>query len=105
MVTDYRIPDQPSTGNTISIEISRPLTKSPSTTVRLAVPEADADPLANDGKIQIETANSVPKEIRIHQLQVEQDTGKSQSIGDEVLVDLNRAGTGLMEIVTEPDMR
>ena len=33
------------------------------------------------------------------------DTAKSQVVGGDRLVDLNRAGTGLMEIVTEPDMR
>lgn len=44
-------------------------------------------------------------DVGIHQLQIEQDTAKSQTVGDDVLVDLNRAGTGLMEIVTEPHMR
>lgn len=34
-----------------------------------------------------------------------QDTAKTQTIGSDVMIDLNRAGTGLMEIVTEPDMR
>ncbi|KAL0569801.1 hypothetical protein V5O48_012158 [Marasmius crinis-equi] len=45
--------------------------------------------------------------IRIKQIQLEQDTGKS--IFDyrtrSSLIDLNRAGTGLLEIVTEPDLR
>jgi aspartyl-tRNA(Asn)/glutamyl-tRNA(Gln) amidotransferase subunit B len=52
--------------------------------------------------------------VRIKQVQIEQDTAKSQTITStspngsgqsHTLVDLNRAGTGLMEIVTEPDMR
>ncbi|CAG8580123.1 17496_t:CDS:10, partial [Acaulospora morrowiae] len=46
-------------------------------------------------------------EVRIKQIQLEQDTGKS--IHDVrpgmALIDLNRAGVGLMEIVTEPDIR
>lgn len=44
-------------------------------------------------------------DVGIIQLQIEQDTAKSQTVGQETLVDLNRAGTGLMEIVTKPDMR
>lgn len=46
-------------------------------------------------------------EVGIHQLQLEQDTGKSlhDMRPGETLLDLNRAGTGLMEIVTKPDLR
>ncbi|WVQ72704.1 glutamyl-tRNA(Gln) amidotransferase subunit B, mitochondrial [Cryptococcus sp. DSM 104548] len=51
------------------------------------------------------SASPNPLSVRIHQLQIEQDTAKSQTSGPNVLIDLNRAGTGLMEIVTEPDMR
>ncbi|THH30327.1 hypothetical protein EUX98_g3867 [Antrodiella citrinella] len=47
------------------------------------------------------------KEVRLHQIQLEQDTGKSTFDIRRRLssIDLNRAGTGLMEIVSEPDMR
>lgn len=54
----------------------------------------------NDGASQ-------PIKVGIHQLQIEQDTGKSlhDMRPGETLLDLNRAGTGLMEIVTKPDLR
>ncbi|GFZ52056.1 carbon-nitrogen ligase with glutamine as amido-N-donor [Saitozyma sp. JCM 24511] len=66
------------------------------------------NPLANSGRVRIqqgENGSTRSFDVGIIQLQVEQDTAKSQTIGSEVLVDLNRAGTGLMEIVTRPDMR
>ncbi|KAI0773368.1 Glutamyl-tRNA amidotransferase B subunit [Irpex lacteus] len=61
-------------------------------------------PFATDGTLRL------PKsavEVRIKQIQLEQDTGKSTSEARESMtyIDLNRAGTGLMEIVSEPDMR
>ncbi len=45
--------------------------------------------------------------IRIRRLHLEHDSGKSihTLLPNVTLVDLNRAGTGLMEIVTEPDLR
>jgi len=48
-----------------------------------------------------------PLTVRIEQIQLEQDTGKSihDMRPDMTLLDLNRAGSGLMEIVTKPDMR
>ncbi|WWC71303.1 aspartyl/glutamyl-tRNA(Asn/Gln) amidotransferase, B subunit [Kwoniella pini CBS 10737] len=66
------------------------------------------NPLAREGKLQIIQGDNNSQrtfDVGIHQLQIEQDTAKSQTVGDNTLVDLNRAGTGLMEIVTEPDMR
>lgn len=45
------------------------------------------------------------KTFRIHRLHLEEDAGKLVHQGDSSLVDLNRAGTPLMEIVSEPDFR
>ncbi|XP_078397406.1 glutamyl-tRNA(Gln) amidotransferase subunit B, mitochondrial [Cetorhinus maximus] len=49
----------------------------------------------------------IPKLVRIKQIQLEQDSGKSlhDDARTHTLIDLNRAGVGLMEIVMEPDMR
>ncbi|XP_038647919.1 glutamyl-tRNA(Gln) amidotransferase subunit B, mitochondrial isoform X1 [Scyliorhinus canicula] len=48
----------------------------------------------------------IPKLVRIKQIQLEQDSGKSlhDDARTQTLIDLNRAGVGLMEIVMEPDM-
>lgn len=43
--------------------------------------------------------------VRINRLHIEADAGKSVYEGDTILVDLNRAGVPLMEIVTEPDFK
>lgn len=43
-------------------------------------------------------------EARIKQIQLEQDSGKSLHGEDYSLVDLNRAGAALMELVFEPDL-
>ncbi|XP_062333799.1 glutamyl-tRNA(Gln) amidotransferase subunit B, mitochondrial [Osmerus eperlanus] len=49
----------------------------------------------------------VTKSVRIKQVQLEQDSGKSlhDNYRNQTLIDLNRAGVGLMELVMEPDMR
>ncbi|KAG9303732.1 hypothetical protein G9A89_018629 [Geosiphon pyriformis] len=69
-------------------------------------------PLALDGKLSLSFLDGLEydKIIRIKQLHLEQDTGKSiQHAGlggyPVAFIDLNRAGIGLMEIVTEPDIR
>ena len=43
--------------------------------------------------------------MRIKQLQLEQDSGKTLHDVDRSLVDLNRAGVPLMELVFEPDLK
>ncbi|XP_027872036.1 glutamyl-tRNA(Gln) amidotransferase subunit B, mitochondrial isoform X2 [Xiphophorus couchianus] len=46
------------------------------------------------------------KNVHIKQIQLEQDSGKSlhDDVNSQTLIDLNRAGVGLMEVVMEPDM-
>ncbi len=61
-------------------------------------------PLATNGYIEIEGKNR-RKKVRIRRLHIEEDAGKNIHEGDKSFVDLNRAGTPLMEIVTEPDIR
>jgi len=46
-----------------------------------------------------------PRRLRIERLQLEMDTGKSTRAAGNTLVDLNRAGSTLIEIVTMPDLR
>ncbi len=57
------------------------------------------EPLAVDGYLEVDG-----KRIRIRRLHVEEDAGKNIHEGNSSYVDLNRAGTPLMEIVTEPDI-
>ena len=61
-------------------------------------------PLATDGKIQIET-ESGSREIRIRRVHLEEDTGKLSHADDHSFIDYNRSGVPLLEIVTEPDLR
>ena len=63
-------------------------------------------PICHDGHLEITTENG-KKTIRIHEMHMEEDAGKL--IHDEwedcSLVDYNRSGVPLIEIVSEPDMR
>ncbi|KAJ2001232.1 hypothetical protein GGI04_003821 [Coemansia thaxteri] len=65
-------------------------------------------PIGRGGHIELGPMDglSYTKRVRIHQLQLEQDTAKSihGMYAGHTLIDLNRAGVGLIEIVTEPDM-
>ena len=64
-------------------------------------------PLCNRGYIEIEDDNGNPKKIRILRIHIEEDAGKlnHNEFGAGTLVDLNRAGVPLIEIVSEPDFR
>ncbi len=61
-------------------------------------------PLATDGKIQIETEADI-KEVRIRRVHLEEDTGKLSHADAHSFIDYNRSGVPLLEIVTEPDLR
>ncbi len=64
-------------------------------------------PICHDGWVEIETESGVRKKVGIHEIHMEEDAGKL--IHDEwedcSLVDYNRSGVPLIEIVSEPDMR
>lgn len=61
-------------------------------------------PLAEHGKLMIMGENKEKKVIHISRIQLEEDTGKSTHFSDYSLVNLNRCGTPLIEIITGPDM-
>lgn len=63
-------------------------------------------PICHDGGIEIETASG-RKVIGIHEIHMEEDAGKliHDEWDDCTLVDYNRSGVPLIEIVSEPDMR
>ena len=64
-------------------------------------------PVVGEGKVTVDLADGSPREVGITRLHLEQDAGKS--LHDQhpsmTMVDLNRSGVALMEIVSEPDMR
>jgi aspartyl-tRNA(Asn)/glutamyl-tRNA(Gln) amidotransferase subunit B len=66
-----------------------------------------AEPLVGRGKLTIDLQDGATKDIGITRLHLEMDAGKSlhDQRPDATLVDLNRSGVALMEIVSEPDVR
>ncbi|MBU0721046.1 Asp-tRNA(Asn)/Glu-tRNA(Gln) amidotransferase subunit GatB [bacterium] len=62
-------------------------------------------PIVEHGKLKIDFEDGSHKTIRINRAHIEADAGKNIHDGDISKVDLNRAGTPLLEIVSEPDMR
>jgi aspartyl-tRNA(Asn)/glutamyl-tRNA(Gln) amidotransferase subunit B len=64
-------------------------------------------PIVGTGEVEVELADGSTKVIGITRLHLEQDAGKSihDQHATKSLIDLNRAGVALMEIVSEPDIR
>ena len=67
----------------------------------------DKTPICTDGMMLLKSKEGNSKRIGITRIHMEEDAGKSIHDVDvyDTLVDLNRAGTPLLEIVTEPDLR
>jgi aspartyl-tRNA(Asn)/glutamyl-tRNA(Gln) amidotransferase subunit B len=63
-------------------------------------------PIVQDGYLFVKTEDKLEKKIRINRIHLEQDAGKSMhdQFPNLTLIDLNRSGVALMEIVTEPDL-
>jgi len=66
-----------------------------------------AEPIVGPGIVTIQLEDSSSKDVRIHHAHLEEDAGKSlhEDFHGMSGIDLNRAGTPLIEIVSEPDMR
>jgi len=62
-------------------------------------------PISENGKVVITFPDGSTKDIGVTRLHLEDDAGKLTHSSDGTLVDFNRSGTPLMEIVSEPDMR
>jgi aspartyl-tRNA(Asn)/glutamyl-tRNA(Gln) amidotransferase subunit B len=66
----------------------------------------DRTPICKRGLVPITTKDGVTREIKLNRIHIEEDAGKSMHVEGETdtLVDFNRAGVPLIEIVTEPDI-
>ena len=64
-------------------------------------------PIVGPGEVEITLEDGSTKRIRIHHAHLEEDAGKSlhEDFHGMTGIDLNRAGTPLLEILSEPDMR
>ncbi len=62
-------------------------------------------PIVENGELYIDFEDGGTKKIGITRAHLEEDAGKNIHHGEESFVDLNRAGTPLLEIVSEPDIR
>lgn len=67
----------------------------------------DKGPICVGGIVPIQLSDGTTKEIHLNRVHMEEDAGKSIHLAGETdtLVDFNRAGTPLIEIVTDPDLR
>lgn len=67
----------------------------------------DKTPICVGGFVTVKTPDGITRDVRLNRVHMEEDAGKSMHLAEEVdtLVDFNRAGVPLIEIVTEPDIR
>ena len=67
----------------------------------------DKTPICNNGYVMIKDDNGHEKKIELERIHMEEDAGKSMHDQDpyDTLIDLNRAGVPLVEIVSRPDIR
>lgn len=67
----------------------------------------DSMPICQGGFLTIDTPAGGEKRVALQRIHMEEDTGKSVHglVAGETLLDFNRAGTALIEIVTKPDLR
>jgi aspartyl-tRNA(Asn)/glutamyl-tRNA(Gln) amidotransferase subunit B len=61
-------------------------------------------PLCEHGWLEIDLPDGSTKRVRIRRVHLEEDTGRTLHVGKHTLIDLNRAGAPLMEIVSEADI-
>lgn len=61
-------------------------------------------PIGYDGYLEIEV-NGITKKIGIERIHIEEDTCKSMHVGENTLLNYNRAGVPLIEIVSKPDIK
>jgi aspartyl-tRNA(Asn)/glutamyl-tRNA(Gln) amidotransferase subunit B len=66
----------------------------------------DTTPICQGGHITITTPESKERDIELQRIHLEEDAGKSiHDMADDTLLDFNRAGVALLEIVTRPDIK
>lgn len=67
----------------------------------------DQWPICLGGTVTVRLASGATKDLALHHIHMEEDAGKSMhdNHSEDSLIDLNRAGVPLIEIVSEPDMR
>lgn len=62
-------------------------------------------PIGKGGYMDLPIENGETRRVRIHNLHLEEDAGKTKTEHGERLLDFNRCGVPLVEMVTEPDLR
>lgn len=65
----------------------------------------DLRPIGRNGYVDVKLSNGTTKRIEIERLHMEEDTCKQLHMADYTLLDYNRAGTPLIEIVSRPNIR